>query len=371
MNAPGDSTRTENAAAKDRAVATCVPVGVLEAFVREAMPAMGVPEEYADIWTDALLTASLRSLPGQGQGVQRLPVYFDRIERGVIRVDAELEIVRRRGSVLLTDANDGIGPVMAVKAMELAVNLAAERGVGCVGVRGGTHFGVAAYYSMLAAKRGSIGMIFSNSAPELAPWGGTRATLGTNPWSVALPNEQDWKIVLDMANSTSGKGMIDWHRRQSLPIPDDWALTAEGRRTTDPVAAMAGTLFPLGGAKGYAMSVVVDAITGVLTGATFGLECSDPDHQDLGHLLIAIDVDAFMDLGTYQSRLTRLIDEIQSAPRAEGCERIYLPGELEYLREQERRINGIPVGNPELRGLLDFGETLGIDTTLTEQVDTA
>jgi LDH2 family malate/lactate/ureidoglycolate dehydrogenase len=345
---------------------TFVPVPALEEFGREAMPRMGVRQDDASLWLDSLLSGTLRSLPGQGQGIQRLPVYYDRIKRGVIQVDADLEVISRFGSVAVVDAHDGIGPVMAARAMDMATDMADKSGIGAVGVRHGTHFGVAAYYSSRAARRGFIGVVFSNAAPEIAPWGGSKATVGTNPWSVAIPTSFAWPIVLDMANSTSGKGMIDWYRREGRPIPADWALTASGARTTDPVEGMSGTLFPVGGPKGYAMAVIVDAITGVLTGASFGLQCSGASRQDLGHLMLSINVRAFMEPAVYESRLEQLIAEIRASPLAEGSESILLPGELEYGRECERRANGAPISDVELAALHTLGRELTLKTMLPE-----
>lgn len=345
---------------------TPVPVHLLQEFGREAMSAIGVSPADGAIWVDALVHGTLRSLPGQGQGIQRLPVYYDRVRRGVIRIDAQFEVVTRGPAVALADAHDGIGPVMAARAMWLALDLAADSGIGAVGVRHSTHFGVAAHYAMLALDRACIGLSFSNAGPEIAPWGGTRATVGTNPWAVAVPTGQGWPVVLDMANSTSGKGMIGWFLREGRSIPSDWAITADGCRTEDAAEGMAGTLFPLGGAKGYAMAVIVDALTGILTGSAFGLTCFGLDRQDVGHLLIALDISRFMPVEDFRRRMDALIAEIRSSPLAPGVERIYLPGELEYLRQEERRRHGAPIENAQLDALQALGVELGLKTRLPE-----
>src|SRR4051794_20242774 len=267
-----------------------VPYPELERFCRACAARMGFREPDAETFADVLLAGSLRSLPGQGQGVSRIGSYHARIQAGVIDPAARLETVSRGPATALLDAHRASGHVAATRAMALALELAAESGIGAVGVRDSTHFGVAAYYAERALERGCIGLSFTNAGPEIAPWGAATAVVGTNPWSVAVPSGRDWPVVLDMANSTSGKGMIRWHERLGQPIPDDWAYTEGGERTTDPSAAMLGALFPLGGPKGYALAVVVDALTGVLTGSAFGLDCFGPDHQDVGHLLIAIDI---------------------------------------------------------------------------------
>lgn len=321
-------------------------------------------EEDAAILVDVLVSGSLRSLPGQGQGVQQLPTYYERITRGVVRVDTTFELVDGAGAVALADAHRLPGSVAATKAMRLALELAATHGIGAVGVRDSTHFGIAAYYAMLALPHDYVGLAFSNAGPEIAPWGGTEAVVGTNPWAVAVPSGQEWPVVLDMANSTSGKGMIRWCLDEGRAIPDDWALAADGRRTSDAAEGLAGTLYPLGGAKGYGMAVVVDALTGVLTGSAFGRSCFGEEWQNVGHLLIALDVSRFGPVQGFKERMDALIDEIRSAPLAPGNEAIFLPGELEARRAEERRSNGVPLEAGRFRALVALGQKLGVETEL-------
>jgi LDH2 family malate/lactate/ureidoglycolate dehydrogenase len=341
-----------------------VPLDTLGRFCREAAEQMVVPPDDAEILVDVLVSGSLRSLPAQGQGVQQLPTYYKHIKSGVIDVDARFEISSCHGGVALADANRGLGSVSATKAMALAVELAEAQGIGAVGVRDSTHFGIAAYYAMLALPHDFIGIAFSNAGPEIAPWGGTRAVVGTNPWAVAVPAGTERPVVLDIANSTSGKGMIGQYLREGRSIPDDWALTADGRRTADPELGSAGTLFPLGGPKGYGMAVVVDALTGVLTGSAFGLACFGAEWQNVGHLLIALDIGRFGPVSDFKERMDALIGQIRSSPLAPGADAIYLPGELEYRRAEERRRNGVPIQAGRFEALVALGDELGVPTSL-------
>jgi LDH2 family malate/lactate/ureidoglycolate dehydrogenase len=332
-----------------------VQLDTLGRFCREAAEQMLVPPGDAEIFVDVLVSGSLRSVPAQGQGVQQLPTYYERIKAGVIDVHA---------AVALADAHRGLGSVSATKAMALAVELAASQGIGAVGVRDSTHFGIAAYYAMLALPHEFIGIAFSNAGPEIAPWGGTQAVVGTNPWAVAIPAGTELPVVLDIANSTSGKGMIGWYLREGRSIPDDWALTADGRRTADPELGSAGTLFPLGGPKGYGMAVVVDALTGVLTGSAFGLACFGAEWQNVGHLLIALDVSRFGPVADFKDRIDTLIGQIRSSPLAPGTDAIYLPGELEHRRAEERRRSGVPIEAGRFDALVALGDELGVSTSL-------
>lgn len=341
-----------------------VPADRLRQFTREAVDLMGFRNEDADIFTDVLLTGSLRTMPGQGQGVQQLPSYWERVRRGVIRAQAQITVQRRQGAVALLDADRASGAIAGTHGMRVAIELASENGIGAVGVRNSTHFGVAAYYAKLALPHGYIGLAFSNAGPEIAPWGGTRPTLGTNPWSVALPTGGATPLVLDMANSTSGKGMISWYLRERRKMPLDWALRGDGRPTDDPGEGMRGTLFPLGGAKGYAMAVIVDALTGVLTGSAFGLSCFVGDSHDVGHLMIAINIDHFRPLDDFKADLSVLIHQIRSSPLAKGADEILLPGELEARRETTRTVHGVPLERSRFDALCALGDELGVPTSL-------
>ena len=219
--------------------------------------------------------------------------------------------VRGSGPMRLLDAGRAHGGVAATRAMGVALELSETYGIGAVGVRNSTHLGAAGYFAELATEQGCIGVVFTNAGPEIAPWGATEAVVGTNPWAVAVPTRQGWPVVLDMANSTSGKGMVRWNQLTGDAIPDDWALTTDGQRTTDPVAALAGTLFPLGGPKGYAMAVIVDLLTGALTGSAIGKDCFDEEHQDVGHLVLALRIEAFRPLAEFLDSVELLIDQIR------------------------------------------------------------
>ncbi len=344
---------------------TLVPYERLERFCLEALGRMGLNAEEIAIWSDVLLQGALRSLPGQGQGAQRLADYYGRIKRGEMLPGVALEVVSSGPAVTLTDAHNGIGAVMAARAMTLALDLAGTQGIGAVGVRHSTHFGIAAYYAMQALPRDFIGIAFSNAGPEIAPWGGTQAIVGTNPWAVAVPAGQEWPVVLDMANSTSGKGMIGWYLREGRRIPWDWALAPDGQSTDDPEVGMLGTLFPLGGAKGYAMAVVVDALTGVLTGSGFGLGAfTNPMALDVGHLFLAIDPSRFMPVTEFKSRMDAFIRQIRTSPLKAGVETMYLPGEPEYLRERERRAHGVPIEQGRFAELRELAKELALTTEL-------
>jgi LDH2 family malate/lactate/ureidoglycolate dehydrogenase len=331
--------------------------------------AVGFSEADARDLTAALIRGSLRSLPGQGQGVQSLPKYLTRVRTGVIDPRAKIVEVRSTVATKLLDARRAHGAIAATRAMRLAIDVAGIQGVGVVGVRDSTHLGTAGYFAELATERQCIGMVYTNAGPEIAPWGATQAVVGTNPWAVAVPSREGWPIVLDMANSTAGMGMVRWNQLTGQPIPDDWALTVNGKRTTDPIEALAGTLFPLGGAKGYAMAVMVDLLAGALTGSAVGLDCFGDAHQDVGHLLIAVRIEAFGPLDAFLDRVGLLAAQIRSSRPVDSSSPVLLPGELEHRRRLERTEHGVPIPLDRFDALLEMAGELGLDRSLISRLE--
>lgn len=333
----------------------------LHAFAVACLLALGAGPEEAAICADGMLLGETRNLTGQGQGFRKLVAYRSRIRNGELDPQAALTVVSDGGAVTLLDANNGLGVVAGVRAMGRAIVGARELGLAIVGVRGSTHFGTAAHHAMLALPHNFIGIAMSNAGPEMAPWGGFRAALGTNPWSVAIPAGAERPIVLDMANTAAGKGMMDWLRREGRPMPADWALTPDGRATTDPAEAMDGALLPAGGPKGYGIAVVVDALAGVLTGAAFAAACyADPRRLDVGHQFIALDPARFIPLADFKARMDAFIREIKAGPTLPGVPAIMLPGEPEARRAEERLARGIPLDAAIYDALADVGRDLGV-----------
>jgi len=215
-----------------------VPVDELDAFVVSAFEAMGVSPEEARLCANGLMQSELRCLPGQGQGVRRLPKYHERISNGYIIPGAEFEIVKESPALVLVDAHNGLGSAIAQKSMDIAIEKAKISGVGTAIVRNSTHYGSSAVPARRALDHDCIGIAFTNAGPEMAPWGGTEGRVGTNPWGIAAPTGGDFPVVLDIAITTAGKGMMLWYEREGKKMPLDWALTPDGYETDDPSAAI-------------------------------------------------------------------------------------------------------------------------------------
>ena len=337
------------------------PLERLRSFVSDFLRALGASPEEAGIISDGLMTAAQWWHPGQGQGLEKLFRYKRRLENGGIVPQATMRWLVDSPAYALLDAAKGFGYVAAQRAMSRAVAKAKRSGIAMVGVRGSNHFGIAGYHALTAAKQGLIGWAMTNAAAEMAPWGSAQVVLGTNPWGIAIPRSRELAIVLDMALTMSGKGMMRWHEREGRPMPDDWALTPAGETTTDPAAAMAGPLLPIGAYKGYGLSLFTDVLAGVMTGALFGRDVfQDDTNFDVGHMLVAIDPSALLPAAEVEARLEKLVEQVKAAPPIDPARPVMLPGEVEFQRMAERQKTGIPVARETVAKLRPLAEGLGI-----------
>lgn len=328
------------------------PREMLIGFSRAYLKALGATDEEAEIVAEGIVTAASRWHPGKGQGLEKLFRLTIQCGNGGIVPGAPFEILKDTPAVALVDAHKGFGYVTGVRAMRLAIAKARAIGLGGVLVRHSNHYGQAGYHAELAAKEGLIGLVMTNAAAEMAPWGARKAVLGTNPWGIGIPRDRGFPILLDMALTTSGQGMVRWAVREKQPIPDNFALTVDGRRSTNPADYIAedgvtfvGTQYPMGEFKGYGLSLFTDVITGVLSGSLFGVTVfTDIANHDVGHFILALNPDTFMPHDEFQARLDQLIAEVKSAEPIEPGGVIHLPGEPEYLREQQALRDGaIPI----------------------------
>jgi len=341
------------------------PEGVIREFVDDFVQGLGATEAEASIIADGLTTASLWWHPGQGQGLEKLFRYHRRVGNGGIVPDAPMEWEREGPTYALLDGAKGFGYVAANRAMERAIDLASDAGVAMVGVRDSNHFGIAGYHALQAAENDLIGWSFTNAKAEMAPWGATEPVLGTNPWGIAIPRRDTHPILLDMALTMSGKGMIRWYDEAGKEIPENWALTPDGRRTTDPSKAMDGPLLPIGEYKGYGLSLVTDVLTGVMTGALFGKSVfQDDEHFDVGHMMLAIDPGVFLERERFDNRLERLVDEVTNASPIDPDSLVRLPGEAEFERMDRRRKEGVPVAKGTVADLEPLATDVGVDFPL-------
>lgn len=334
----------------------------IRVFVEEMLQGLGASREEARVNADGIVTACLWWHPGQGQGLRKLFRYARRMRNGGIVPNAPMRWVTERTSTALLDAAKGLGYVSAQLAMDKAIEKARTTGIAMVGVQHSNHFGIAGYHAKRATDAGMIGIAMTNAGAEMAPWGSAKPVLGTNPWGLGVPRSGGRApIVLDMALTMSGKGMMGWFEREGIPIPDSWALTADGRPTTDPAEAMDGPLLPIGAYKGYGLSLFTDVLTGVLTGSLFGSEVfQEETNFDVAHSMIAIDPEAFMTREVFHERLDRLVADVMAAPPIDSSAPVQLPGEAEHERALRRRRDGIPVDRENFLQLQSLASEIGV-----------
>jgi LDH2 family malate/lactate/ureidoglycolate dehydrogenase len=346
-----------------------VEVAPLAAFTLSCFKAMGLNDEQANLCAHALMFSELRFHPGQGQGVRRLPTYFERIRNGWINLNVPFEILKESPALAFIDGHNGLGSVTGQKAMTIAVQKAKVCGVGSVIVRGSTHYGSSAVHADVALKHDCIGIAMTNAGPEMAAWGGATAVVGTNPWALAAPTGLDFDVSLDIALTTAGKGMMRWLEREGKKMPLDWALTPEGEETDDPTSAMMGALLGIGQYKGYGLSFMTDVMTGVLSGGAFGLTpYASLAKQDVAHTFIAFDIGWFMPLAQFKTRMNTFIAEIKKSKLRPGFNEVLVPGELEHRREKGRRQSGVHLDAAVFDELADLAKKLEIDVPFAREV---
>ena len=335
-------------------------------FAAAVLEAEGVPAGDARLVARCLVEAQLWGHPSHG--LLRLSWYVARIRSGVIDPAAKPETVADLGALAVLDGREGLGHVLAAAAADEAVRRAREHGAGVVAVRNSNHFGMAAHFTRMIAEQGCVGILTTNGSPAMAPWGGKEKAVGANPWSIAAPAGRHGVTVMDIANVNAARGKIYAARERGATIPAGWALDAEGRPTTDPAAAIEGVILPMGGHKGYAISFMMDVLSGVLTGSSFATGVSGPQQAErrsgCGHLVLAIDVAAVADPGTFAERMEALIAEMKAVPLAAGFDEIFFPGELEDRSRARLEEEGIELPDATMEALERLASETGVALAL-------
>src|SRR5262245_11827085 len=244
-----------------------------DAFVRQLLLAHNVPDDDAATIAGCLVGADLRGV--DTHGICRLPGYLDRVRRGLINPRPTLAPKRVTPVAASLDGQDAFGFVVGMRAIDEAIAMAREFGLGLVSVRRSTHFGMAASYVMPALEAGCIALVFSNASPAMPPWGGREGLLGTNPFAAGAPGGDLPPFLLDMSPAVAARGKIRRAERRREKIPLGYALDAEGRPTSDPKAALGGVVLPIGGYKGSGLSMLMDILGGLISGAGYAGQVAD------------------------------------------------------------------------------------------------
>jgi LDH2 family malate/lactate/ureidoglycolate dehydrogenase len=224
------------------------------------------------------------------------------------------------------------------------------------------------YYTLMGAREGCVMQLSTNGGPAMAPWGGRKKIVGTNPWSVAAPAGKHAPFVMDMANTGVARGKIYLARNKRQPIPEGWAIDKDGAPTTDPQKAIDGIILPMAGHKGYAIAAVVDLLSGVLTGSGFLSSVASPyktaEKSNCGHLMLALDISKFQPLAEFNARMDRYVEEIKSVPLAKGYDEVFYPGEMEARNDVKNRRDGIEFPEDTLVDLRRIATEGGLEAKL-------
>nr|WP_244670610.1 Ldh family oxidoreductase [Rhodoplanes elegans] len=346
-----------------QAVSGAVRAEDLGAFCAAVFAAAGVPARVATIVADSLVCADLRGV--DSHGVLRLPIYLKRVAGKMIDVAAEPRVERDDGPTVRIDGGNNFGAYVGQKALEVALDRAGRHGVACVGVRASNHFGTAAYFAEQATAMGYAAIVMSNASQTMPPTGGLRPFIGTNPLAIAFPTREGAPFLLDMATSHVARGKILSAAKKGDTIPLGWAIDKAGRPTTDASAALDGAVLPVGGAKGSGLSMGIDILSGVLTGAGYGPHIRnmyDDWHapQNVGHFFFVLDVRRFLPLAMFTERLADYIALLKAEPRADGFSEILYAGEHEHRLATARRAEGIVLPPALIEELSAIGRERGV-----------
>lgn len=316
----------------------------LRGLVVGKLTGAGLNSSDADIVADVLVHADLRGV--RSHGVIRTEHYVTRLNAGSLNKNPSIKFTKVRPGAGLVDADDGMGHVACIDAMEHACELAKETGIAMVGVENGSHCGALSYFLQTAISKGMIGMAVTHTDKCVAPFGGSKPFFGTNPIAFGFPTKKHDPVILDMATSLTAYGKILHAKEQNTSIPDDWGIDGEGKPTTDPNKVEA--LTPFGGHKGYAIAMVIDVLTGVLLGAQYGPHINamygDYDKpRKLASTMIAIDPNTYVGIDRFMAQMDAMVDDLHAQPAAPGFDSVMVPGEIEWQNERKNRENGVPI----------------------------
>lgn len=343
------------------------PIAV--AKLREAVTAIfaahGLTETDAARVAECLVEADLRNV--SSHGINRIPIYTRRLREKLVAPRPEMVLTCPTPVVARLDGGNGMGFLVATRAMAEAIARAKQFGVGVVYASNSNHFGMAACYLRQALTEGMAAMVLTNASPAMPIWGGRTAFLGTSPFAMAAPGPTP--LLLDMATAVAARGKIRRAAERGEPIPLGWALDPQGQPTTDAEAGYRGIVLPVGGPKGSGLSLMMEAFAGVMSGAAFGGEVGNQyknfeTPQNVGHFILALKPDLFAPGEGYATRMDALVSRAKATPRAAGYDEILMPGEPEERTAAQRRRDGLTIPPADLEMLRSEATQAGLTSSL-------
>ena len=334
---------------------------MIGSFITDAFVAYGVPREDAEICADVLMESDRRGI--ESHGCNRFkPIYIDRIQKGILNPVTKIDVIRETPTTAVLDANDGMGMVASMKAMNMAIEKAKKYGLSMVVIRNSSHYGIAGYWATMATDVGLIGITGTNARPSIAPTFGVENMLGTNPLTVAFPTDEEFPFCIDCATSITQRGKIEYFARTGKNTPAGMVIGDDGSAMTDSnqilidltsghaaLAPLGGIGEELAGYKGYGYATLIEVLCAALSAGSFLKSLVDVDEQGnkkpyhLGHFFLLIDPEAFLGLDSFRKTTGDILRALRASRKAPGHDRIYTAGEKEYLVWQERKDSGVPV----------------------------
>lgn len=358
------------------------PWNLISDFVTDAFKGYGVPEEDAKVCTDVLLESDKRGI--ESHGCNRFkPIYIDRIVAGIQEPVTNFDIIRETPTTAVVDGHNGMGQVIGVKAMQMAIDKAKEYGMGMVAVRNSCHYGIAGYYASMATQQGCIGFTGTNARPSVAPTFGVEGMFGTNPLTVGIPTDEKFDFILDCATSITQNGKIEYYERIGEDVHPGTVIGLDGesiegdssvalkkiRNGEAALTTLGGIGEALGGYKGFGYAMIVELLSAVLQDGDYGKDLNGKDKDGniqpyhLGHFFIAIDTDHFLSEADTRKKAGDIVRSIRASKKTPGCDRIYTAGEKEYDIWKEREPHGVPITDEVQKEILAVRDKLGLDYT--------
>lgn len=357
------AAKSNNSASNSAASSSNVSVAALRVFAADVFRHCGLEPAAVDIVTDNLVWADVHGL--DTHGVARIPSYVERFRSQLVNPNPQMRVEKRLPFASNVDGDNGMGAVVAKRAMDAALDSAAALGIGVAVARRSNHFGAAGYWARLAVPHDCIGICISPASKSLAPYGAKAPLFGTNPFAVAVPAGTRSPWVMDFATSVAARGHIRLAARENRAIPEGWALDREGHPTTDALKALEGVMLPFAGPKGSALAMLADILGGVLAGAAFAGKIRDMNTdfsapQEVGHFFAAMRIDAFMPVESFAARMAEMLERIKALPPAAGFSEVMYPGEPEARTAATRREQGVPLSAATRTALMTLADSLGI-----------
>ena len=342
----------------------------LTRYTVKFMEKLGVPAGDAAIVGDILIEADLRGV--SSHGLIRLSTYYgSRLKKGYMNPATPTKIINETDTTISFDGGNGLGQVNGYRAMAACIEKAKKSNIAVATVNRSNHYGIAAYYAMMALDSDMIGISMTNSQPLAAPTYGSTAVLGTNPIAVAAPSYEKYPYVLDMATSVVPIGKVKVFEKKGEKIPMGWGIDDDGIVTDDPKKVQSGgpgAVLPLGSTdilrsyKGYGLALLVDILCGALSDAATLTDVGfphEPKESNVGHFFMAIKIDAFRPIIDFKKQIDYMIGRLKDSPKAKGQDEIYIAGEKEYLAAEENKAKGVPLLDKIVEELKVNGASIG------------